>query len=96
MNNNLETFDNLLSLSNFNLFRLVLEEFGIEIKDENDIAGAWQLVEKLRLFVMPWGNDEWCAATHRDERLAFQNIFYALTAPLAICYTALITLGRKE
>ena len=55
-----------------------------------DIAAAWGVVEKLRLFVMPWGLDEWCAANQRDERLAFSDILESgETAPLAICRAAL-------
>lgn len=56
----------------------------------SEIGSAWQIVEKLRLSVLPWGDAEWACANKRDERLAFSYILEpASTAPLAICRAAL-------
>jgi hypothetical protein len=66
------------------------DEWGMIPCYSTDIAAAWQVVEKLRLFVMPWGDDEWCVSHERDKHLAFQNIVPAPSAPLAISRAALL------
>jgi len=54
-----------------------------------DISAAWPIAEKLRLFVLPWGEHEWCATPKRDATLAFREFSASATAPLAICLAAL-------
>lgn len=55
-----------------------------------DIAAAWEVVEKLRMFVLPFGKTDWCSTNTRNFRGAFENIGVADTAPLAICRAALL------
>lgn len=58
-----------------------------------DVGDAWEVVEKFRLFVMPWGSAEdgaWVAADKRDANCRFTSVLeHADTAPLAICRAAL-------
>lgn len=64
-----------------------------------DIAAAWQIVERFRFFVVPWGNPsggEWAVADCRDEHLALHILASAESAPLAICRTALTVVGCGE
>lgn len=55
-----------------------------------NIATAWEVVEKLRMFVLPFGKTDWCSTNIRNYRGAFENIAVADTAPLAICRAALL------
>lgn len=55
-----------------------------------DISAAWEVVEKLRMFVLPFGKTDWCSTNIRNYRGAFENIAVADTAPLAICRAALL------
>jgi hypothetical protein len=90
---------NLSSISNFDLFRLVLEKFGITIKDENDITGAWLVVEKMQKPDWAWGIESvyikgklmWFVTFWGDvdgELITDANA-EAETLPLAICKAAL-------
>ena len=54
------------------------------------ILCAWEIVEKLRMFVLPFGKTDWCSTNIRNHRGAFENIAVADTAPLAICRAALL------
>jgi len=54
-----------------------------------EIAAAWQVVEKLRLVVEPWGSG-WCTTNLEDGDADLRTVFAAAdTAPLAICRGAL-------
>ena len=85
--------DYLSSISNFDLFRLILEKFGIEVKDENDIAGAWRVIEKMEkgpveIFI-----------TAGETRVNFIGYLgckaSAPTTPLAICRAALLGMEKE-
>ena len=91
--------DYLSSISNFDLFRLILEKFGIEVKDENDIAGAWQVVEKMsetwefslnyqdnKYKFLLW-KPEWVTSNLYQARECKEGV--SNTVPLAICRAAL-------
>lgn len=56
----------------------------------SSILCAWEVVEKLRMFVLPFGKTDWCSTNTRNYRGAFENIAVADTAPLAICRAALL------
>ena len=52
-----------------------------------DIAAAWEIVEKLRLAILPMSNGQWAAALNDDKE--FVPGFIADTAQYAICLAAL-------
>lgn len=51
------------------------------------IAAAWEVVEKLRLAILPMSNGQWGAAVNEDKE--FVPGFIANTAQHAICLAAL-------
>ena len=54
-----------------------------------DICMAWQVVEKLRLFILPLEGTKWGCTNVNDARS--HDIIIADTAPLAICRVAIRT-----
>lgn len=61
-----------------------------------NISDAWEVVEKLRLYVMPFGSKDWCVSKKRNSRGVFENIVVDDTAPPAICRAALLTVVESE
>ena len=60
-----------------------------------NITLAWQVAERLRLFIIPFGKTEW-ACTNKRSNIGFENIVVAYTAPLAICRVAIRTVRDSQ
>lgn len=79
------------------LCKSILDEFGIEVKDENDIQGAWLVVERMHELghcftlqsIVP-SSDPIIYQARFTSGFAFSEY----TAPMAICYTALSVIRR--
>ena len=87
------TRDEILEMPAGEVFALIKEKFGIEVKDENDLLGAWEVVEKMGAYELHSNGDQktkhyaefkWEYGKHNKYQMS------ASTAPLAICRAALL------
>jgi len=90
--------DYVMKLSDDELFQLIKKQFGITVKDKNDIKGAWEVVEKLQAKPLEYYIEiSRIPAIHfLDTKKSHWHVVlgdafaHGDTAPLAICRAGLL------
>jgi hypothetical protein len=90
------------NLSNAEVFQLVKEKFGVEVKDKDDIAAAWAVVEKINLqygvTITLFADSVEVVLQDFIDGSGLVNIVEVEeeTAPLAICKAALAAVESER